>query len=208
MAADRTNSNDMIDVTKVIDDVILDMKYATPHNFLGRQVYPAGARCLVLPETAEKLSLAAETLRQQGFRLKMYDCYRPHSVQWDMWRLVPKPGYVADPRTGSNHNRGAAVDLTMMSQAPSSSWWRRLPFVGGNAGATGSWQEVEMPSSFDSFEPCAHHGYDGASDTAKMHRKILLEAMEQAGFERNPWEWWHYNLPRPERFPVQDTPLL
>jgi D-alanyl-D-alanine dipeptidase len=179
-------SEPLVEVTPLIADAVLDVRYATPNNFLGRAVYPA-ARCLLRRSVAERLVTAAAGLRERGFRLRLYDCYRPLRVQWEMWKLVPKPGYVADPRTGSNHNRGAAVDLSL-------------------ADAAGA--EVEMPTPYDSFEPRAHaNARKGVSAAARRHRAILREAMERAGFTVNPKEWWHYDAPDPKRFPVMDEPL-
>src|SRR6185503_17813597 len=86
-----------------VPGLVEDLRYATPDNFLKRAVYPKSARCLLLPQTADRLAVAAKALAGQGFRLKVYDCYRPRAVQWEMWKLFPKPGYVADPRQGSNH---------------------------------------------------------------------------------------------------------
>lgn len=91
----------VVDATEVVKDLVVDMKYATPDNFLKQKVYPDGARCLMLPETAERLKKAADALRPQGYRLKVYDCYRPIAVQWQMWKIFPKPGYVANPKKGA-----------------------------------------------------------------------------------------------------------
>ncbi|HYO53491.1 D-alanyl-D-alanine dipeptidase [Archangium sp.] len=176
----------VVDATEVVKDLVLDMKYATADNFLKQKVYPDGARCMLRPEAAERLAKAADKLREQGYRLKVYDCYRPIAVQWQMWKILPKPGYVANPKKGGNHNRGAAVDLTLVTMD----------------GA-----EVEMPTAFDSFEPKAHHGYKGGTEASRKHREILREAMEGAGFKRNPMEWWHYDLPGATKLPVLDVPF-
>lgn len=177
----------LVDVRQVIPDAVLDLRYATQDNFLKAQVYPDGARCLLLPETARRLKVAADTLRAQGFRLRLYDCYRPRSVQWQMWRIFPKPGYVADPRKGSNHNRGAAVDLGL---------------------STPEGAEAELPTPFDTFSPAAHHGHTGGSEASRRHREVLREAMLAAGFRPNRMEWWHYDLPGAGRLPVLDVPLV
>ena len=176
----------VVDATEVVKDLVVDMKYATPDNFLKQKVYPDGARCMLLPEAAERLAKAAEKLRGQGYRLKVYDCYRPIAVQWQMWKILPKPGYVANPKKGGNHNRGAAVDLTL---------------------TTMDGTEVEMPTEFDSFEPKAHHSYKGGTEASRKHREILRAAMEGAGFKRNAMEWWHYDLPGATKLPVLDVPF-
>ncbi|MBF5042477.1 D-alanyl-D-alanine dipeptidase [Aggregicoccus sp. 17bor-14] len=184
LQAAAPSASPLVEATSVVKDLAVDLRYATPHNFLGRAVYPESARCLLLPETAQRLERAAERLRAQGLRLKVYDCYRPRAVQWEMWKLFPKPGYVADPRRGSNHNRGAAVDLTLVTRE----------------GA-----EVEMPTPFDTFSPAAHQGYAGGSAESRKHRETLRAAMVAAGFTINPKEWWHYDLPGATKLPVLDV---
>lgn len=176
----------LVDATTVVQDLVVDLRYATEDNFLKKKVYPGGARCLLRMETAQLLKKAADQLRPRGLRLKVYDCYRPRSVQWEMWRILPKPGYVADPRKGSNHNRGAAVDLTLVTSD------------GG---------ELEMPTPFDTFSSAAHHGYTGGSEASRRHRELLRQAMEGAGFKPNRMEWWHYDLPHARIFPVLDQPF-
>ncbi|WP_140857254.1 D-alanyl-D-alanine dipeptidase [Myxococcus xanthus] len=176
----------LVDATTVVSDLVVDLRYATADNFLKRKVYPDTARCLLLPESAERLKKAADVLRAQGYRLKVYDCYRPRAVQYQMWEIMPVPGYVANPRTGSNHNRGGAVDLTL---------------------TTLEGKEVEMPTPFDTFSRAAHHGYEGGTEASRKHREILREAMEGAGFKRNRMEWWHYDLPDAKTRPVLDVPF-
>ncbi|MBL8940864.1 MAG: D-alanyl-D-alanine dipeptidase, partial [Archangium sp.] len=104
----------LVEVVTRIPDAVVDLRYATADNFMGKAVYPPEARCLLLEKSAKQLEAAAKALREQGFRLRLYDCYRPHHVQWELWKVLPKPGYVADPKTGSNHNRGGAVDLSLV----------------------------------------------------------------------------------------------
>ncbi|MCP3104339.1 M15 family metallopeptidase [Myxococcus sp. K15C18031901] len=176
----------LVDATTVVKDLVLDLRYATADNFLERKVYPDTARCLLLPESAQKLKAAADVLRPRGYRLKVYDCYRPRAVQWEMWKIMPVPGYVADPRKGSNHNRGGAVDLTLV---------------------TLEGQEVEMPTPFDTFTPAAHQGYAGGTEASREHREVLREAMEGAGFSPNRMEWWHFDLPDAKTRPVLDVPF-
>jgi D-alanyl-D-alanine dipeptidase len=165
---------------------VVDLRYATDDNFLHKAVYPKGSRCLLLEESAQRLKTAAEALKKKGFRLKVWDCYRPHAVQVEMWRIFPKVGYVADPAGGSNHNRGGAVDLTLMT-------------LDGT--------DVEMPSAFDTFDRTAHHSYQGGSELSRKNRRVLRDAMEAAGFEKNPMEWWHWDLPDAPSHPILDEPL-
>lgn len=176
----------VVEATELIPDLVVDLRYATEDNFLKRAVYPADARCMLLKDTAQRLKKAADVLRPKGYRLKVYDCYRPRAVQYEMWKIMPQPGYVANPKFGSNHNRGAAVDLTLVT----------------TEGAA-----VEMPTPFDDFTRAAHHGYTGGTEASRKHREVLREAMEGVGFKRNPMEWWHYDLPGAKKLPVLDVPF-
>lgn len=176
----------LVDATTVVKDLKLDLKYATPDNFLHKAVYPKEARCLLRESVAARLEQASVALRKQGYRLKVYDCYRPRSVQWEMWKLFPKPGYVANPKYGSNHNRGGAVDLTLVTK---------------------DGKEVEMPTPFDTFSEAAHHGYDGGTEASRAHREVLRAAMEGAGFGKNRMEWWHYDAPNSKQYAVLDEPF-
>ncbi len=176
----------LVEVTAFVTDAVIDLRYATPLNFVHKQMYPTGARCLVLEHAAEQLVVAAQVLRGLGFRLKLYDCYRPHSVQYELWKVMPKPGYVADPKTGSNHNRGAAIDLTLV---------------------TLEGDEVVMPSAYDAFGPASHHSYTKGDPAALRNRATLRSAMEHAGFVKNAMEWWHYEVPNPLTYPLRDEAI-
>ena len=174
----------LVDATKVLPDLVVELRYATADNFLKRAVYPEGARCLLLPEVAEKLAGAAAVLRQKAYRLKAWDCYRPYEVQRKMWELVPRKGFVADPNHGgSMHNRGAAVDVSLVA-------------LDGGA--------VEMPTDFDTFSRHAYLNYAGGSEASLKRRDLLRATMEDAGFKHDFMEWWHYELPDALRHPVLD----
>jgi D-alanyl-D-alanine dipeptidase len=172
---------DLVDVAALVPDAVLDLRYATPHNFMGRAVYPGDAPCLLRAPVAARLARAAATLRTRGFRLLLWDCYRPLEVQREMWRIFPRPGYVADPALGSNHNRGAAVDLGLVA-------------------ADGS--PVALPTPFDTFGPEAHARAAGVPGPARRHRDLLREALEAEGFRVNPSEWWHFDAPEGRGAPV------
>lgn len=176
----------LVDVAKRIPDAIVDLRYATPDNFTHEVLYHAKV-CLLREGVAERLARAAGALRKEGYRLVLWDCYRPRSVQLVMWKAFPHRGFVADPRTGSNHNRGAAVDVSL---------------------ATAAGEAVEMPTGFDSFDRAASPGaIEGVSVAARAHRKALRDAMEAAGFAQEKREWWHYNAPGPHDYPLLDVPL-
>ncbi|HEY6099642.1 MAG TPA: M15 family metallopeptidase, partial [Anaeromyxobacter sp.] len=159
----------LADVAREIPDAVPDLRYATERNLAGRPLYPAAARCLLLRPVADRLARAAARLRGLGFRLRLYDCYRPLAVQRELWRRFPRPGFVADPRYGSNHNRAAAVDV-------------------GLAAPDGA--ELELPTPFDTFEPRAGaFATEGVSPAARRHRDLLRRAMEAEGFRASRREW-------------------
>jgi D-alanyl-D-alanine dipeptidase len=177
-------SNGLVDLKSVAPFVKVDLRYATTDNFLHQKLYPT-ARCFLQRSVAKRLKRVAERLRRRKLGLKVWDCYRPLSVQWKMWQASPRPGYVADPRQGSNHNRGAAVDLTLVDAQGRDLW---------------------MPTDFDDFSPRAHHGAQ-APKAAQQNRRILRDAMLAEGFVPLPTEWWHYDAPDASRYPVLDIPL-
>ena len=177
---------DLVDASRSIPGLVVELRYATEDNFFQKALYPKGARCLLLRPVAARLARAAETLAQGGYRLKVWDCYRPHAVQFLMWERFPKRGYVADPRTGSNHNRAAAVDVTLLR-------------------ADGS--AVEMPTPFDTFGPTARQDAPVQSAAVAERRALLRASMEGAGFHINRMEWWHYEAPEAHGAPLLDVPL-
>ncbi len=151
----------------------LDLRYASTQNFTGEKIYACG-RCFLKSEAAAALQRAASILAEQGYGLILFDCYRPRPAQWKLWHIVPDPRYVADPREGSMHNRGLAVDLSLFDLS------------------TG--QEVAMGTAYDFFGPAAHADYQALPKAVLRARRILREAMQQAGFEGIRTEWWHFSL--------------
>jgi D-alanyl-D-alanine dipeptidase len=177
----------LVDVSSVISDLVVRLAYATPHNAAGRVLYPPGTPCLLRKSVADRLALAAATLRKQGFRLVAYDCWRDHAAQEALWTAHPHPGSVADPRRGSLHERGVAVDV-------------------GLANLDGS--PVEMPTAFDDFGPDAAADAPIPDGPAKAHREALRAALYAAGFRVNPSEWWHFSRLWGWRWPVARRPPL
>jgi D-alanyl-D-alanine dipeptidase len=176
----------LVDAAARLPDAVLDVRYATADNLTGRPLYPA-ARCLLLAPVADRLVRAAARLRAAGFRLVLHDCYRPLSVQRALWAAMPRVGYVADPRTGSHHNRGAAVDLSL---------------------ADLDGRPVALPTAYDAFGPLARAGaLEGVPPAARRNRAALRAAMEAEGFRVNPAEWWHYDAPEALGAPLLDVPF-
>lgn len=177
-----SDTDPLVPITAVIPDVVLDIRYATADNFLKQPVYP-GPHAWLRKSTLAKLQKVADALRAKGFRLRIYDGYRPLSVQKKMWAIKPNSPYVANPKFGSIHNRGGAVDLSLVTLAG---------------------EDVLMPSEYDDFSPKAHHGNPKTEPTAAKNAATLKSAMEAAGFTAITSEWWHYNDPATKKYPVLD----
>lgn len=151
---------------------VYDMKYATTDNFLKQNVYDC-PECYLRYKTVKKLIEANEEFQTLGYKIKLFDCYRPLSIQKKMWQIVSDPKYVADPSKGSIHNRGCAVDITLVDS-------------NGN--------ELDMGTPFDFFGEAASHNYEFVSEKVKQNRKLLKEIMQKHQFQSFDSEWWHYNL--------------
>nr|WP_315140531.1 M15 family metallopeptidase [uncultured Flavobacterium sp.] len=153
-------------------EFVYDMKYATTNNFLKSKVYDC-AECFLRLKTVKALIKANDKFIKNGYRIKLFDCYRPLDIQKKMWELVSNPEYVADPAKGSIHNRGGAVDLTLVT-------------LGGI--------ELNMGTPFDFFGKEASHSYPFSDKKIMDNRKMLKKIMLQNGFIAFESEWWHYNL--------------
>jgi D-alanyl-D-alanine dipeptidase len=175
----------LIDLHTVNNKIALDMRYATDNNFLKRKVYPA-ARCVLRGAAAQALSQVQNDLAKQGLGLKVYDCYRPLSVQRLMWEILPDSRYVANPTKGSRHNRGAAVDLTLIDR---------------------NGKELEMPTEFDDFTEKAFRNSKLASPQAQKNSLLLENAMKKYGFIPLATEWWHFDVAGWDKFSVLDIPF-
>jgi len=153
-------------------DFIYDMKYATEDNFLKAKVYDC-AECFLRLKTVKALIEANKSFIKKGYKIKLYDCYRPLSIQKKMWDIVPNAEYVANPKKGSIHNRGGAVDISLVDA---------------------SGKELDMGTSFDFFGIEASHNYSKFSKEIISNRKFLKNVMIKNGFNSFDSEWWHYNL--------------
>lgn len=154
------------------DDFAYDLRYATTNNFLKAQVYDC-AECYTRVKTAKALLKANAEFMEKGYKIKFFDCYRPNSVQYKMWKIVPNPQYVANPVKGSIHNKGGAVDITLV---------------------TLEGEELDMGTDFDFFGKKAYHDNLDLPQEILENRKVLKEVMESYGFWSIRTEWWHYNL--------------
>lgn len=177
--------NPLVDLQSFIPGIRVEIKYATTDNFVGEVLYPE-ARCLLRRETAQKLKRVQEALMKDGFGLKVFDAYRPHSVQKKLWEKMPVEGYVANPAKGSNHNRAVAVDLTLVDR---------------------NGEEIPMPSAYDEFSERAHRDFAGGTEEERANRKRLEEAMQKEGFRGLSSEWWHFDDVDAKRYPLLDLPF-
>src|SRR4029453_15934737 len=174
---------DLVELVKLDPTIKLDIRYATKNNFLGRPVYKQ-ARAFLQRPAAEALVRVNQKLRAQGFGVVIFDDYRPWSVTKAFWDATPadKKMFVPDPATGSRHNRGCAVDMSMFELA------------------TG--KLVQMPSEYDEMTERSHINYECASAESKRLRGILKAAMESEGFAVSEPEWWHYDYKDWKEYPI------
>jgi D-alanyl-D-alanine dipeptidase len=168
----ENDSNAFVNLKNYSSDFVFDMKYATADNFLKEKVYPCD-ECFLRVKTLKALLEANKSFIEKGFKIKLYDCYRPRAIQKKMWRIVPDANFVANPKKGSIHNRGGAVDISLVDSV-------------GN--------ELNMGTKFDFFGEEASHNYQNLSDEILSNRRFLKEIMLQHNFKSFDSEWWHYNL--------------
>lgn len=172
------NTDTIIDDTTFVNlkdysrDFVYDMRYATADNFLKAKVYDC-AECYLRLKTVKALVEANKKFMEKGYRIKLLDCYRPLDIQKRMWGIVSNPNYVANPAKGSIHNRGGAVDITLVDSM-------------GN--------ELDMGTGFDHFGIEASHGYKKLDKKVIQNRKLLRRIMQKHNFKIFESEWWHYNL--------------
>ena len=178
----KKQGSDFIELKTINSNIVLDIRYATDNNFLNKPVYPS-SRCFTLKIVAQKLDSIQTELEYQGLGLKIFDGYRPLSVQKMMWEILPDDKYVANPANGSRHNRGAAVDVTLVDS---------------------NGIELEMPTDFDDFTEKAAQDYMNLSDEVINNRAILKSIMIKYGFKPIKSEWWHYDLKNYMDYPVVD----
>ena len=171
-----------VEIIKLNPHIRLDIRYATPNNFLHQTVYPQ-ARCFLRHDAAMAIDAVQKELELIGLGLKIFDGYRPLSVQKKMWQIMPNTHYVANPKKGSRHNRGMAVDLTLVD-------------ADGKA--------LPMPTPFDSFKKEAHQDYWNLPVQVMRNRWILRSVMEKHGFSPIRTEWWHYDYKSWKKYRVLD----
>jgi D-alanyl-D-alanine dipeptidase len=184
VAAD--SEKQLVDVATTVPGIKLDVRYATTNNFMHEQLYPV-ARVFLRRPAALALREVQQELAAQQLGLQLFDVYRPYRVTRRMWEPYKNPDFVADPAKGSRHNRGAAVDLTLIDLR------------------TG--QELAMPTPYDDFTIRARQDFNELSSEVMRNRALLREAMVKQGFVPLPSEWWHFDFQGWERFELLDVDL-
>lgn len=171
-----------VDLADYDRSVVLNIHYASTNNFSGTKLYPA-ERCLLRRDAAMRLLKVQAKLRKMGYRLVVFDCYRPVSLQKRFRALLPDQ---RDPANGSRHNRGTAVAVWL---------------------ADSSGRALPMPTAYGDFSAKAKRSWNGVSPEAHKYSLMLESVMKEEGFVPFADAWWHYDLADWERYPVSDFPL-
>ncbi len=172
----------LVELIKLDDSFVIDIKYATEDNFAKKKIYTLPL-CLINKNTAKKLIAANNEFKTLGYRIKVFDAYRPHSAQQVLWDASEDKSYLANPKKGSKHNRGAAVDVTLLD---------------------GEGQELGMPSGYDEFSESAHLKFNKCDEEAIKNRELLGKIMVKHGFKRISTEWWHFDDTDALKYPLLD----
>ncbi|MDW7652438.1 MAG: M15 family metallopeptidase [Bacillota bacterium] len=181
----------LVRIADLDETILIDLKYATADNFTGRPLYPVSVG-VINKETGERLVQAGEIFRRDGYRIKVWDAYRPYRYQQDLWDAFPDSRYVLNPAKDTmenprpRHNNGLAVDITLVDE---------------------NGHELEMPTGFDDFSTKAWPSSTDMSPQAKKNVTYLIEVMESVGFKTPKTEWWHFNDMLTVPGPYLDIPL-
>jgi zinc D-Ala-D-Ala dipeptidase len=178
----------LVDIQKISPSIEVDLVYSSKNNFTKKQLYPTLSTTYLCKKAALCLDSVQQLLAKKGLGLKIFDAYRPYSVTEKMWELVKDERYTANPAKGSGHNRGIAIDVTIIdaiTKAP-----------------------LNMGTAFDNFTDTAHHTFTNLPDSIKSNRMLLKNAMEKFGFVSLPTEWWHYSLPNARQYPLLNIPFM
>jgi zinc D-Ala-D-Ala dipeptidase len=175
---------EMVDLKKAIPGILLDLRYNTSNNFMHTRLYIDANTTYMRKSAADALAKVQLVLKEKGMGLKIFDAYRPYSVTEKMWVPVQDDRYAADPKKGSGHNRGTAVDLTLIYRS--------------------SGKELTMGTGFDNFSDTAHHAFTNLPDAILQNRLLLKQTMEENGFKALDTEWWHYSLPNAKEYELLD----
>ena len=176
----------LVEIKKYIPGIVLDIRYATTNNFTHHQMYRQARAFARLPVVLALRDVEAE-LKTKGRGIKIYDAYRPYAITVRFYEVTPDTNFVADPRKGSKHNRGCAIDMGLIDLK------------------TG--KDLDMPTGFDSFSKKAASNYIALPPQEIANRKILRDAMQAHGFVEIPTEWWHFDFNGWQGYPLLDIPF-
>lgn len=179
-----TPAKAMINIKERIPGIVLDLRYAGNNNFMHQQVYPRVSTTFLRKPVADALALVQNDLTKKGLGLKIFDAYRPYGITQKIWSIVKDERYAASPKKGSRHNRGIAVDLTIINLATQ--------------------QELNMGTDFDNFSDTAHHNFIKLPKQVLQNRRWLRSVMAKYGFEAQSTEWWHYSIHKLKYFEILD----
>jgi len=180
----KLNPNkELIDLEKFIPGIVLDIRYATTNNFTGEKIYNL-AKAYARKPVAEALKRAQAELQKQGLGIKVYDAYRPYKATVRFYEVYKDTTYVASPYRGSRHNRGCAIDMTLINLK------------------TG--EELKMPTGYDSFQREAWPSTPVKDPEARKNRALIIDVMRKQGFKVNGSEWWHYDFTGWKNYEVLD----
>ena len=179
------SKSDLVELIRVDSTFKLDIRYATSNNLVGRPVYKE-ARAFLQRPAAEALKKVNNELKQLGYRLLIFDGYRPWSVTKVFWKITPRKEkkFVANPKEGSKHNRGCAVDLSLYDIAPG--------------------KEVPMPGEYDEMTERSFPNYKGGTEEQRKMRDLLRSKMEANGFSVYEYEWWHFDYKDWKSYRIQN----
>ena len=185
--SDADSNKQMVNLRRSIPGITLDLKYATTLNFMHQKIYPSLHTTYLRLPAAKALKKVIAELKNKKLSVKIFDAYRPYSVTEKMWDMVKDNRYAADPAKGSGHNRGIAVDLTLIDLHTK--------------------KELAMGTGFDNFSDSAHTDFTELPDNVLQNRRLLKTVMEKYGFKSLDTEWWHFSLPGANAYELLDIPF-
>jgi len=179
-------NNELIEIKKAIPNIKLDIRYATKNNFMNQVMYKE-ARAFARKPVVAQLKRIQLALNKKGYGLKIFDAYRPYTITLAFYRKAKDKNFVANPKKGSKHNRGCAIDLTLIDLK------------------TG--KELQMPTPYDSFAPEASPSYSNLPAPIIKNRTLLITTMQAYGFRVIKNEWWHFDFIGWNKYPLMDIPF-
>ena len=175
--------SDLVNLNNKNSEIIFDIRYATINNFTNKILYKSN-ECLIHKVAYEHLCIAEDIAKKLGYKLKIFDAYRPVNVQKKLWDILPDANFIAPPEKGSPHSRGVAVDLTLVDENNN---------------------ELDMGTEFDEFSRLSYHGCIDISRESYKNRLLLLGIMTDSGWDFFRNEWWHYQLFNSKKYPIIDS---